>query len=269
MSRIERCFAKLKQEGRTGFIPFIMGNDPDFETAFEIMKGLPDAGADLIEIGVPFTDPMADGIAIQLAGQRALKSGGGLKKSLELVQEFRKEDQETPVVLMGYYNPVYRYGVDRFISDTEEIGIDGVIIVDLPLEEDQELFTPTQQRNLDFIRLLTPMTGEVRLKDLLKDAKGFAYYVSVAGVTGTSSAKTEDIKTAMERIKKITDLPIALGFGVKTPQQVEDMSEYADAVVVGSALVKQVEKGVKAGASKQDIVKKALEFVKELTNSLK
>ena len=239
-SRIERRFAELKQKGRAALVTFVTAGDPDYATSLEIIKGLPKAGADLIEFGMPFTDPMADGPAIQAAGLRALKSGQTTKKTLAMVREFRKTDDATPVVLMGYYNPIYIYGVDRFLADAKAAGVDGLIIVDLPPEEDDELCVPAMKAGINFIRLATPTTDDKRAPAVLKNTSGFVYYVSVLGITGTKAPDLASVKANVTRLKKHTSLPIAVGFGVKTAEQARIIAKDADGVVVGSALVNAV-----------------------------
>lgn len=237
MSRIAARFEKLRSEGRAGFIPFIMAGDPDLETSLALMQGLPAAGADIIELGVCFTDPMADGPAIQAAGLRALKADQTLTRTLDMVRRFRESDRETPVVLMGYYNPFFAYGVERFLADATEAGVDGLIIVDLPPEEDAEMCLPARAAGLDFIRLATPTTDAHRLPTVIKNVSGFVYYVSVAGVTGQKSGASADIDRAVKAIGDASGLPVAVGFGIKTPDQARNVAKTADAVVVGSALV--------------------------------
>ncbi len=239
-TRIETRFAHLKAEGRPGLVTFITAGDPDFETSLEILNGLPAAGADVIELGMPFTDPMADGPAIQLASQRALQAGQTLRRTLDMVRRFRERDNETPIVLMGYYNPVYIHGNDRFLKDARAAGVDGLIIVDLPPEEDEELCLPALDAGLNFIRLATPTTDEARLPKVLANASGFLYYVSVTGVTGTREPDIASVEAALSRIRRHTDLPIAVGFGVKTPEQAAAIGQVADGVVVGSALVSAI-----------------------------
>ena len=236
-TRIDRRFAALKQEGRAALVTFIMAGDPDYDTSLAIAKALPKAGADVIELGMPFTDPMADGPAIQAAGVRALKSGQRMTKTLALVREFRKSDDATPIVLMGYYNPIYIYGVDRFLTDAKAAGVDGLIVVDLPPEEDDELCLPTLKAGLNFIRLATPTTDDKRLPTVLNNTSGFVYYVSVTGITGAAAPDTGKVATAVARIKRHTKLPVAVGFGVKTAEQARAIASSADGVVVGSALV--------------------------------
>src|SRR5688572_17032426 len=234
-TRIDRRFAKLKRDGRPGLVTFVTAGDPDFETSKKILLGLPRAGADVIELGMPFTDPMADGPAIQAAGLRALKAGTTLKKTLQVVRDFRKSDDQTPIVLMGYYNPIYIHGVDKFLSDAKAAGIDGLIIVDLPPEEDDELCIPALKAGLNFIRLATPTTDDKRLPAVLANTSGFVYYVAVTGITGSASADTGKVSAAVARIKRHTKLPVSVGF--KTPQNAQDIGAHADGVVVGSALI--------------------------------
>ncbi|MFY9600691.1 MAG: tryptophan synthase subunit alpha [Pseudolabrys sp.] len=236
-TRIEKRFAVLKKEGRAALVTFTMAGDPDYETSLAIAKALPGAGADIIELGMPFTDPMADGPAIQAAGLRALKSGQRMTKTLAMVREFRKTDDETPIVLMGYYNPIYIYGNDRFLADAKAAGVDGLIIVDLPPEEDEELCLPTLKAGLNFIRLATPTTDDKRLPTVLTNTSGFVYYVSITGITGAAAPETGKVMTAVARIKRHTKLPVAVGFGVKTAEHARAIAEGADGVVVGSALI--------------------------------
>ncbi|MFZ0094510.1 MAG: tryptophan synthase subunit alpha [Pseudolabrys sp.] len=236
-TRIEKRFAALKKEGRAALVTFTMAGDPDYETSLAIAKALPGAGADIIELGMPFTDPMADGPAIQAAGLRALKSGQRMTKTLAMVREFRKTDDETPIVLMGYYNPIYIYGNDRFLADAKAAGVDGLIIVDLPPEEDEELCLPTLKAGLNFIRLATPTTDDKRLPTVLTNTSGFVYYVSITGITGAAAPETGKVMTAVARIKRHTKLPVAVGFGVKTAEHARAIAEGADGVVVGSALI--------------------------------
>ena len=236
-TRIDARFAELKKEGRSAFVTFLMAGDPDAATALAIIKALPKAGADIIEIGMPFTDPMADGPAIQAAGLRALKAGMTLKKTLAMVREFRKEDATTPLVLMGYYNPIYIYGVDKFLVDAKSAGVDGLIIVDLPPEEDSELCLPAMKAGLNFIRLATPTTDDKRLPAVLANTSGFVYYVSITGITGSASANTTVVGEAVARIKRHTRLPVCVGFGIRTPEAARGIAEKADGAVVGTALV--------------------------------
>lgn len=236
-TRIDRRFADLKREGRAAFVTFVMCGDPDLETSLAIIKALPGAGADVIELGMPFTDPMADGPSVQAAGLRALKSGTTLKKTLEVVRRFRESDDATPVILMGYYNPIYIYGVDRFLSDAKAVGVDGLILVDMPPEEDDELCIPALKAGLNFIRLATPTTDDRRLPAVLANTSGFVYYVSITGITGSAAADTAQVSQAVGRIKRHTDLPVCVGFGIRTPEAARTIAAHADGVVVGTALV--------------------------------
>src|ERR1700677_1571105 len=236
-TRIDTRFAELKKQDRSAFITFLMAGDPDPSTSLEIIKALPKAGADIIEIGMSFTDPMADGPAIQAAGLRALKAGMTLKKTLDLVRGFRKGDATTPLVLMGYYNPIYIYGVDRFLADAKSAGVDGLIIVDLPPEEDSELCLPAMQAGLNFIRLATPTTDDKRLPAVLANTSGFVYYVSITGITGSASADASVVGAAVGRIKRHTNLPVCVGFGIRTPHAARGIAAHADGAVVGTALV--------------------------------
>ena len=251
-TRIDKRFAALKKEGRAALVTFIMAGDPEYDTSLAIAKALPNAGADIIELGMPFTDPMADGPAIQAAGLRALRAGQRMTRTLSLVRDFRKDDDQTPVILMGYYNPIYIYGNERFLADAKAAGVDGLIIVDLPPEEDDELCLPALKAGLNFIRLATPTTDDKRLPKVLTNTSGFVYYVSVTGVTGTAAPDTSKVTGAVARIKRHTRLPVAVGFGVKTAEQARAIAEGADGVVVGSALVdamfKSLDKTGKAGA---------------------
>jgi tryptophan synthase alpha chain len=236
-TRIDKRFTALKSDGRAALVTFTMAGDPDYDTALAIAKALPKAGADMIELGMPFTDPMADGPAIQAAGVRALAAGQNMIKTLTLVREFRKSDDATPIVLMGYYNPIYIYGVDRFLADAKSSGVDGLIVVDLPPEEDEELCLPALKAGLNFIRLTTPTTDDKRLPTVLNNTSGFVYYVSITGITGAAAPDAGKVASAVARIKRHTKLPVAVGFGVKTAQQARAIAENADGVVVGSALV--------------------------------
>jgi tryptophan synthase alpha chain len=236
-TRIDDRFAALKKEGRAALVTFVMAGDPDLATSLDILKGLPAAGADVIEVGMPFTDPMADGPAIQAAGLRALKAGTTLKKTLKLVADFRAGDDVTPIVLMGYYNPIYVYGVDAFLRDARSAGVDGLIVVDLPPEEDAELCIPSRSAGLNFIRLATPTTDDKRLPKVLENTSGFVYYVSLTGITGGALADYAGVSQAVARIKRHTGLPIAVGFGVKNAENAAEIARNADGVVVGTALV--------------------------------
>ncbi len=243
MTRIDTTFATLRAEGRKAFVAYIMGGDPDLETSLAVMQGLPGAGVDIIELGVPFTDPMADGPTIQLAGQRALDGGQTLEKTLEIVRRFRADDTETPIVLMGYYNPIYNRGVPKFLADAKAAGVDGLIVVDLPPEEDSELCIPAQEAGLNFIRLATPTTDAKRLPKVLENTSGFVYYVSITGITGAAMAQATDVAPEVARIKSATDLPVIVGFGISTPETAEAISSVADGCVVGSAIVKEIAAG--------------------------
>ena len=236
-TRIDARFAELAKQGRSAFVTFLMAGDPDPKTSLDIIKALPKAGADIIEIGMPFTDPMADGPSIQAAGLRALKAGMTLKKTLEMVRGFRKEDDITPLVLMGYYNPIYIYGVDKFLVDAKSAGVDGLIIVDLPPEEDTELCLPAMKAGLNFIRLATPTTDDKRLPAVLANTSGFVYYVSITGITGSASADSGVVGDAVARIKRHTKLPVCVGFGIRTPEAARAIAENANGAVVGTALV--------------------------------
>jgi len=238
--RIDRRFAALRQQGRAALVTFTMAGDPDYATSVAILKALPKAGADVIELGMPFTDPMADGPAVQAAGLRALKAGQTMKKTLAAIRDFRAGDDATPIVLMGYYNPIYIYGVDRFLADAKAAGIDGLIVVDLPPEEDAELCLPAMKAGLNFIRLATPTTDEKRLPTVLTNTSGFVYYVSITGITGAAAPDTGKVATAVARIKRHTKLPVCVGFGVRTAAHARAIAEGADGVVVGSALVDAV-----------------------------
>ena len=243
MSRIDAKFAQLRAEGKKAFVAYVMAGDPDYDTGLEIVKGLPGAGVDIIELGMPFTDPMADGVTIQLAGQRALEGGQTLEKTLQYARELRKTDDTTPIVMMGYYNPIYSRGVDQFLTDAVAAGIDGLIIVDLPPEEDEELCLPAQAAGINFIRLATPTTDEKRLPKVLTNTSGFVYYVSVTGITGTAEAQAGDVAPEVARIKSHTDLPVIVGFGIKTPAAAEAIAGIADGAVVGSAIVEKIAAG--------------------------
>jgi len=241
MTRIDDTFARLRAEDKKAFVAYVMAGDPDEATSLEVIKGLPAAGVDIIEMGLPFTDPMADGPTIQLAGQRALDGGMTLDKTLAMARAFRETDTTTPIVLMGYYNPIYSRGVDTFLVQANEAGIDGLIVVDLPPEEDDELCIPAQKAGLNFIRLATPTTDDKRLPKVLQNTSGFVYYVSITGITGAASAQATDVAPEVARIKSQTDLPVIVGFGIKTPEAAESIAGVADGAVVGSAIVKLIE----------------------------
>jgi tryptophan synthase alpha chain len=236
-TRIDSRFAELKKEGRAAFVTFLMAGDPDLKTSLDIIKALPQAGADIIEIGMPFTDPMADGPAIQASGLRALKAGTTLKKTLALVRDFRSGDDTTPIILMGYYNPIYIYGVDKFLADAKAAGVDGLILVDMPAEEDDELCIPALKAGLNFIRLATPTTDDKRLPAVLANTSGFVYYVSITGITGSAAADITAVAEAVTRIKRHTKLPVCVGFGIRTPEAARAIAQNADGAVVGTALV--------------------------------
>ena len=268
-SRIDRRFAALRQQGRAGFIAFVTAGDPDGETAKEIVFGLPAAGADLIELGMPFSDPMADGPAVQASSLRALRAGQTMGKTLDLVRAFRARDQDTPIVLMGYYNPIYSYPRERFLDDAVAAGVDGLIIVDIPPEADEELCLPAIQRGLHFIRLATPTTDAVRLPAVLANTSGFLYYVSITGITGTAAPDVADVHAQVARIKKSTALPVAVGFGVKTPEQARRIAAGADAVVVGSALVNAIRDSLDGqGKATGNTVADVLNLVRTLSGAL-
>ena len=269
-TRIERRFAELKAEGRAGLVVFVTAGDPDYATALDLVKTLPGAGADVIELGMPFTDPMADGPAIQASSLRALKGGMTLKKTLAFVTEFRSGEQKTPIVLMGYYNPIYSYGVDKFLKDALAAGVDGLIIVDLPPEEDSELCLPALKAGLNFIRLATPTTDDHRLPTVLKNTSGFVYYVSILGITGTKSASDADIAKAVQRLKRHTDLPVAVGFGIRNADQARAVAEQADAAVVGSAVIARIAESLDAGGKpKPGLKEHVLELVRDLSDGVR
>jgi len=269
-TRIDHRFAKLKEEGRAALVTFLMAGDPDADTSLAIVKALPAAGADVIELGMPFTDPMADGPAIQAAGLRALKAGQNMKKTLALVRAFRKDDDATPIVLMGYYNPIYIYGVDKFLVDAKSAGVDGLIVVDLPPEEDDELCLPALKAGLNFIRLATPTTDDKRLPTVLNNTSGFVYYVSITGITGMAAPDTSKVAAAVTRIKRHTKLPVAVGFGVRTAEQAAAIAQGADGVVVGSALVEIVRGSLdKAGKATPRTVKAVADLVTALSRGVR
>jgi tryptophan synthase alpha chain len=269
-TRIDTRFAELKKEGRAAFVTFLMCGDPDMATSLAIIKALPKAGADIIEIGMPFTDPMADGPAIQAAGLRALKAGMTLTKTLQVVRDFRKGEATTPIVLMGYYNPIYIYGVDRFLTDAKSAGVDGLIIVDLPPEEDAELCIPAMNAGLNFIRLATPTTDDKRLPAVLENTSGFVYYVSITGITGSASAATSDVASAVARIKRHTKLPVCVGFGIRTPDAARDIAQAANGAVVGSALIDVLRETLDAnGKATAKTVPAVADFVSSLAQGVR
>lgn len=266
-ARMDKRFADLKTEGRPALVTYFMGGDPDYETSLGIMKALPEAGSDIIELGMPFSDPMADGPAIQLAGQRALKGGQTLKKTLQLAADFRKTDDATPIVMMGYYNPIYIYGVENFLDDALASGIDGLIVVDLPPEMDDELCIPALRKGINFIRLATPTTDEKRLPTVLKNTSGFVYYVSMNGITGSALPDPSLVSGAVKRIKEHTELPVCVGFGVKTADHAKVIGGSADGVVVGTAIVNQVATSLtKDGKATADTVQAVVTLVRGLSS---
>lgn len=270
MSRIEARFQQLKAENRAAFVTFTTAGDPNAEVSLKILKGLPAAGADIIELGMPFTDPAADGPAIDKAAQRAIAAGANMNKTLDMVRAFREDDTETPIVLMGYFNPVYAYGIDRFCADAASAGIDGLIIVDLPPEEDEEVRLPANAAGIDIIRLATPTSDDKRLPVIISGASGFVYYVAVAGVTGGKSAGADEVADAIARIRRHTDLPIAVGFGIKTPAQARDIAKTADGAVVGSAIVSMIENDMDdTGNVRDTLVPEILDFAKSLADGVR
>jgi tryptophan synthase alpha chain len=269
-TRIDQRFANLKREGRAGLVTFTMAGDPDTKTSLAILKELPKAGADVIELGVPFTDPMADGPAIQAGGLRALNAGQNMVKTLGMVRAFRKGDDATPIVLMGYYNPIYIYGVERFLKDAKDAGVDGLIVVDLPPEEDEELCLPALRAGVNFIRLATPTTDDNRLPAVLANTSGFVYYVSITGITGSAAPDVGKVTAAVSRIKRHTKLPVAVGFGVRTAKQAQALAASAEAVVVGSALVNAVKDSLdKKGKATAKTVKAVTKLVNELASGVR
>jgi tryptophan synthase alpha chain len=267
--RLAARFAALKAKKQAGLVTFITAGDPDFASSAEIVKGLPKAGVDIIELGMPFTDPMADGPAIQSAGLRALKTGMNVPKLLELVRGFRQQDNETPIVLMGYYNPVYIYGVEKFLAEAKSAGVDGLIIVDLPPEEDSEMCLPAARAGINFIRLVTPTTDAKRLPVVLNHASGFLYYVSITGITGSKKVSTEPVKKALGEIRKHTRLPVAVGFGITTPEEARDVAAFADAVIVGSAIVNRIATHLdNQDKAKKGLAADVLGFVAELAKAV-
>jgi tryptophan synthase alpha chain len=269
-TRIDRRFTELARQGRAGLVTFLMAGDPDYDTSLAVLSALPKAGADVLEIGMPFTDPMADGPAIQAAGLRALKGGQTLKKTLQLVREFRKGEAGTPIVLMGYYNPIYIYGVDKFLVDAKEAGVDGLIIVDLPPEEDTELCLPALKAGLNFIRLATPTTDDKRLPAVLANTSGFVYYVSITGITGSATPNAARVSDAVARIKRHTKLPVAVGFGVRSAQNAREIAQGADAVVVGSALIDKLRESLDPqGKATSGTVKAVTALASELADGVR
>jgi tryptophan synthase alpha chain len=269
-TRIDLTFERLAKEGRAGFVTYVMAGDPDLATALEILKGLPEAGADFIELGMPFTDPMADGPAIQAAGLRALRGGQTMAKTLDLVRAFRQGDVETPIILMGYYNPIYSYGVSKFLEDAKSAGIDGLIVVDLPPEEDAELCLPALNSGINFIRLTAPTTDDQRLPAVLANTSGFVYYVSMTGITGSRNIDAGSLKMAVERLQTNGKLPVAVGFGIKTAAHAKAVAKIADAAVVGSAIIDRLAANLnKDGTAKAGLVKEVLEITSELAEGVR
>lgn len=269
MSRLKARFDALKADNRAAFVTYIQAGDPNRDVSTAILAGLPGAGADIIELGMPFTDPAADGPAIDKAAQRALAAGACTKQTFEMVREFRTADDATPIVLMGYFNPVFHYGVEAFCKDAASVGVDGLIIVDLPPEEDTELLVPANANNIDVIRLATPTSDDDRLTTIVNGASGFVYYVAVAGVTGDKSATADNIGDAVVRIKRHTNLPVAVGFGIKTPEQAAGVAARADAVVVGSAIVSLIEQGLEKQQPNADMIENILNFTQNLANGVR
>ena len=262
MNRLDTRFAELRSNNQAGFVSFTVAGDPDAETSLALLKALPDAGVDVIELGMPFTDPMADGAAIQAADLRALAAGMTLVKTLGMVREFRKTNSKTPLVLMGYYNPIYSYGADKFALDAADAGVDGLIIVDLPPEEDEEFRLPAQKAGMHIIRLITPTTNDKRLPTVLSNSGGFLYYVSITGITGAATASEQHVQQAVARLKQHSNLPVVVGFGIKDAAAAQTVARHADAVVVGSAIVQKIEANI---SNKQDLVKNVCAYVESLS----
>ena len=270
MSRLETRFAALREEGRGGLVTFVTAGDPTTEISAEILAGLPGAGADIIELGMPFTDPMADGPSIELASGRALAKGQNMAKTLEMVSAFRENDGDTPIVLMGYYNPIHAYGREKFAADVAAAGVDGLIIVDLPPEEENEFRPHAESSGVDIVRLIAPTSTDARIDTLVENASGFVYYVSVRGVTGTSSAAASDVASNVGRIKSLTDLPVAVGFGIRTPEQAAEVAAVADASVVGTAIVEKIANALDGnGNAKPQLVSETLDFVSDLAKAVR
>jgi tryptophan synthase alpha chain len=269
VTRLDTRFAELAQNNQKAFVAFVTAGDPDPETSQAILAGLPEAGADVIEIGMPFTDPMADGPAIQAASQRALTAGQTLTKTLNMVRTFRAGNDTTPIVLMGYYNPIYHYGAERFVADAKQAGVDGLIVVDLPPEEDDELCLPAMRGGLNFIRLATPTTDDARLPSVLNNTSGFVYYVSIAGITGSAAPQQKAVAANVARIKSHTKLPVVVGFGIRTPAQAHDIASIADGAVVGSVLVETIAANLDAdGKAEADCIKNVLSLASELATGV-
>ena len=270
MNRITKTFEKLNKENKKALGIFLTAGDPSFESSLKLISNLPDYGADFIEIGMPFSDPMADGPSIQLSSQRALKSGMNLKKCLSLIKIFREKNSHTPIILMGYYNPIYKFGKERFIKNCIEFGVDALIIVDLPPEEDDEFYFEAEKNNLSMIRLVTPTTDQKRLKKILLNATGFVYYVSITGITGTQAPNIENVQENIKKIKQVTNLPIVIGFGIRSPTQATLMSEVSDGIVIGSAVVDLIKKTLDndGDTNNEDLIR-CLDFTKEISKALK
>ena len=269
MSRIQNTFKNLRQNNEKALGIFLTAGDPDFETSINIIEQLPNNGVDFIEIGMPFSDPMADGPAIQLSSQRALKSGMNIEKCLNLVKRFREKNNHTPIILMGYYNPIYKYGKENFVTKSIDYGVDGIIIVDLPPEEDDELYNYSEKQGLSFIRLITPTTTKDRLVQILKKATGFVYYVSITGITGTQAPNVDDVAMNLKKIKSITDLPTVIGFGIRSPEQAYSMASISDGIVVGSAVVDLIKSSSEKSKNKEITIKSCIEFVSKISNKIK
>ena len=270
MNRIKKTFDQLNKDNKKALGIFVTAGDPDFETSLKLITNLPDSGVDFIEIGMPFSDPMADGPSIQLSSQRALKSGMNLKKCLSLIKIFRVKNSHTPIILMGYYNPIYKFGKERFIKNCIDFGVDALIIVDLPPEEDNEFYFEAEKNNLSMIRLVTPTTDQKRLKKILLNATGFVYYVSITGITGTQAPKIENVQENIKKIKQVTNLPIVIGFGIRSQAQATLMSEVSDGIVIGSAVVDLIKKTLdNDGDSNSEDLIRCLDFTKEISKALK
>ena len=269
ISRIKSTFEELKKDNKKGLITFITAGDPNFDLSLEILKKLPSSGADILEIGMPFTDPMADGPSIQASYLRALKEGQTLNKTIKLVEIFRESNKSTPIVLMGYYNPIYKYGVKKFLFDIKKVGIDGLIIVDLPPEADEEVCIPSNKIGIDFIRLATPTSSITRLPAIIKNASGFLYYVSVLGITGSKTPEINSIKKNVEIIKNLSEIPVAVGFGIKTPIQAASIAQTSDAIVVGSAIIEKIyDTHKKNNSDELFVVEEVSNFVESLSNAI-
>lgn len=266
LNRIEKRFAELKAKNKKAFVTYVMASDPDFVTSQEIVKKIADSGADIIELGMPFSDPSAEGPTIQKAAMRALDAKGSIKNTFEIVKDFRKQNSTTPIILMGYLNPILNHGVEKFVNESKEIGVDGFIIVDLPPEEDLEFTKYSKKEGLSFIRLLTPTTTDERAKKVLESSSGFVYYVSITGVTGVKSAVKTEVGEHIAKIKKLTSLPVCVGFGIKNAEQAKEFSEISDGIIIGSAIIDILEKNL---SNKKDAVKKIEDFVKEVSSKIK